>query len=465
MLVRLVALLALVWGLMAHAVMSELGHRLQVISTVPLIASIVAFIVLAGPSKWVGWLNSRYIAIVNRLRNAKLTFSKQVIVGLLTLGVVVGAWTLHHAWQRSVDLQETDQGAYLTTSQEIARAGGPFQLLAQLYTGEFREANRNPFYLGLLCISPGITWGKATSTVAVLIAICGTMVHLVRRGSALAAALLLIWCAFNPALLETATMLACEGWLLLWISAVWWTIDTPDVDSHGDAAQQALPHWGALFFAGLLLGLAWLTKGSVLPLVLLTIVWLVQLHRSSASNRAGLMCSAGLFLAGWLIAAHPLIVRNYRAFGSPFYNENTALLFVDTYEDPGALSRSQPLTMLASEYLSTHSVGDIIWREASGIVWETFIALRILGVGESNLCRALSGGLMAMLVILGMSCQQRPSTQLAIIWTVTMLAIFSWYIPIAAGDRFPVPFLLIWLSFAAEAAARLAGISMQSVSS
>ena len=454
MLGRLIAIAIALGCAAATFTIVTLGSHLLLTASIPAFLSFAAIVLACGPSSWMVTTAEALGSMRRAIMLAEWQPPRFIIYGLAACGIGLGGWNLYTAWQRPTNLEETDQGAYLETATQIQMEGGIPALIRNLYSGQFLEANRHPIYLGLLSISPTASWGKVLSIIAVVIAVTGTVAMLFRRHSHLASALFLIGCGLNPALLKTATMVCCEGWLLLWIAVTWWILDAPQTSSSNQVVVGS-PSFGNSVLAGLALGLGWLTKGTALPLMPLTACWIVFQKQNGSRRISHAFMVMGLLIGGWIVSTHPLLVRNVRAFGSPFHNVNSWLLFVDAFEDPVALSQAQPLGSAAREYLRAHSVSDMVKREANGLVWESFVLVRLLGIGPSNLSRAATGTLIALFALLGISTTRRAAAPLVMLWTLTMIPLFAWYIPIAADDRFLVPFAPLWHAYAAEGAAGL----------
>jgi hypothetical protein len=113
------------------------------------------------------------------------------------------------------------------------------------------------------------------------------------------------------------------------------------------------------------------------------------------------------------------------------------------------------LTEARSAYLASHSLTDIIKREATGLVWQTFIGLRTLGTAPWSDARLLVGVPLFVLALFGMTQQPRVSSLVLILWTLTTWVVMAWYVPIAAGDRFIMLLLVPWLTLAADGLARI----------
>lgn len=154
------------------------------------------------------------------------------------------------------------------------------------------------------------------------------------------------------------------------------------------------------------------------------------------------------------IVAAPLLVRNSLRFGSPTYNVNSYLLWVDTYESPNALAGRMTLAEARAAYLQSHSVADLIRREATGLAWEAFIGLRTLGPAPWDDARVLVGLPLLVFGLLGLYATTQEAAFALVLWTGITWIVMAWYIPIAAGDRFMMPLLIPWLTLAADGLVR-----------
>jgi len=255
------------------------------------------------------------------------------------------------------------------------------------------------------------------------------------------------------------------------------------------SARSARLRWPWLVL-GAALGLCYLTKGTGLLLLLGTLLWglgellvrprqLLQVARgrrrsegpevgtagagdeaggagrdvragaAAGASRGSLALGLGLLLAAWLVVACPLLVRNVRVYGSPFYNVNAQLLFEDRFRSPARLAARRSLQQAARQYFQRHSVGEVVWREVSGLAWEAFIVLRSLGPAPWDDARVLPGLLLFVLACVGLFSSARPGRRLVLLWLTLVWLVFAWYVPIAAGDRFVLPLVPALTAYAA----------------
>ncbi|MBX3437667.1 MAG: hypothetical protein KF861_09265, partial [Planctomycetaceae bacterium] len=174
-----------------------------------------------------------------------------------------------------------------------------------------------------------------------------------------------------------------------------------------------------------------------------------------------LAVSLTMIVAGWAIVTSPLLVRNMRMYGKATYNVNNWLLFVDEFEQPVELSQRLTLDEAAQQYWESHTVAAMIEREGSGLVWETFMLLRMLGPCPLDDSRVLFGLPLAVLALIGILARPRSEHLLLGLWTVLFVTLFAWYVPIAAGERFLMPLLAPILICASEGLVRMVHLAGQ----
>ena len=363
---------------------------------------------------------------------------------------------------RQTDYVGTDQEAYVLTAVEIADGGGPMGLVRDLVTGRFAEANRHPLYLGLLSVHPDYAWGKwLAASFAVAVHLLG-VAQTARWYGQRAAAGFAVLNGLNSALINTGVTVACETLVALLVFAGFWaahggrggrdrTVSETAASPSANDPGSTQPGLSLACWLGFWTGLGWLTKGTALILAPAAMLWLMFSCREGDHRRQpgrGILL-AGLFASLFALTAAPLLMRNVVRYGSPAHNVNSWLMFVDHYEDPVALSERWRLSELARRYAAETGVEGLVLRELRGLVWESFILLRGLGPVGLGEWRVLPGVLVAALVLLGLlSTPRRDVRSLALGWVIPSLALFAWYVPIAAGERFPAPLIPILLVYA-----------------
>lgn len=445
---------------------------LKVLTASAAIAAAIAAAALAcGPARW--W--SALDRCVTRLRivSTRDDSARAKTCGIWLVAIAGLFAEAQLVWRIAYPVDPwagDDQGAYLTTAMEIDRDGGLPRLMVHLWSGEFAEANRHPLYLALLSFHPNEQFGRCLSALFAL--------------AALAIVTRLTWLRFGPwqagivawLLAVNSTwgyfggMVVCESLLMALSVFVWWQClrlcDTasPSLQASviDEQSTQSRSLWANVPMVtapliGVGLGLCYLTKGTGIVLIGCVLAWLAveacEKWRISTIRAAmsGFARHSLLMMVAFLVVSSPLIARNVKRYGQPFYNINTYLLFADQYEGfEELLAREAPVGQVASEYLASHSIGDLARREASGLMWETYMIIRMLGPIPWDDARILIGMPLALLAVIGLMRAPPAHMRWLIVWCVLQWLIFAWYVPIAAGDRFVLPILAPVMVYAAD---------------
>lgn len=394
---------------------------------------------------------------------------------LLPLAVLAAGVNLTLSFRQPDDPHDDDQGAYLFTAGEIQAAGGPGRLLPRLFRGEFAEANRHPLYLALLSLRPDETWGRALSCGAALAAAAVMVAWLSVRYGPLTAGMCAVWTATNATWLFYGARVYCESLLMLTSLLAWLLTACPRVETSRAphvlpaelddrrAATSSLRAWGRAVALGGALALAWLTKGTGVLLLAGTLVAVVA-NRAGRGTWRQRVWSVGLAIVGFAVLGSPLLMRNILRYGSPFYNVNSQLLFVDAYADPLALAEQHSTAATALDYWRSHSLREMAGRAVHGGVWETYVLLRGLGPAPLDDGRVLCGVLLALCAAAGLGTAPRFPWQVTVAWTVLLWGCFAWYVPIAVSERFLVPVLLPLLAAAAVGLERIIRVAVRTPS-
>jgi hypothetical protein len=408
--------------------------------------------------------------VQRRLSAAPVAFSGVAAATGCAIGAFSFAMIVRRLLSLPQDPWDDDQGAFLITAREIHDAGGVPWLWRALWSGEFGEANRQPLYLALLSLAPTFDGGVMLSAGIGAVTLISLVAGALRRSDTAAA---IVFCGLlgtNGAFCLFSTRVVCDVLLVLWCGLTW-MIHLPS-SSESRAGRLSPLRCG---IGGALMGLGWLTKGTGLALLAAYLAWIVMASLwppASPAERqetpalphrgkrrwmlAGIRLSCAL--AAFLAVGAPLLARNVARFGNPFHNLNSLLLFADRYEDlPGMVERQVSAGTAAREYLATHSLVDILGREAKGLVWEAFIIVRSLGPAPLDDARVLFGVPLALLALARMATRRSAADGLLLVWGITCWGLFAWYVPIAAGERFVLPLLAPILVLASEAVARGVG--------
>lgn len=217
--------------------------------------------------------------------------------------------------------------------------------------------------------------------------------------------------------------------------------------------------------AGALVGLGHLTKASVLPGVLVFAVFypldaLWQSWRGSAGVPWRRLAVTAFFVVSFLAVIYPYIARSKEMFGHYFYNVNsTFYMWCDSWKEAKTRTGSVddrkswpdlPADQLPSlsNYLKTHTVGQVIWRpvkgasvvfnsmvKAYGYIWPclAYLAFAIFLVAWKHR--------LAWRVI-----RRRPVPLLALgAYFAGYYLLISWYSQIINGNRFILGLFLPFL--------------------
>ncbi len=209
------------------------------------------------------------------------------------------------------------------------------------------------------------------------------------------------------------------------------------------------PRWAVA--AGALAGLAYLTKGSGQFLLLGSL--LLPLLRHGPAGWWRQRRALAWFVAAYLLVASPLLLDNWRAFGSPFYAFPSAhAMWYDEWEDKLGSTDGRHITLRT--YLASHTTSDVVDRLAEGLseVPPEWAGAFTLGVPAGT---AWILGL-ALLAALALAFTGRPGPMpdpglaplagrlRSAAWTLVALVpayclFFVWYAPIANSSRFVLP--------------------------
>lgn len=346
----------------------------------------------------------------------------------------------------------SDPAAFLRFAKQTQQAGGPVQLLLDLYSGQYVQANQHPLYIGLLSLSPDLGTGKALSQAASLATFLLLFLYLVRTRGYPTAAIAVTLLATNQAFCYFSSLANCESWLTLFFTLSWIAME------QAHRSPQLRRAGGLWFIAGICLGLAYLTKGTGLIFLAAAVPasslsgYMHRSHEKKSRRFAFAMATTGILFAGWLVTAHPLLIRNTLVYDSPTFNVNSYFLYMDEFpEDPETLANlaaSHSLPEIRRVFFESHTATELIQRELHGIGWEAYIITRSLGPSPIGESRLLIGIPIALLILLSLIHLNRPIQCFLIIVIGASVLTFGWYVPIAAGQRFTAPLIPMLMAYA-----------------
>ncbi|WP_298869214.1 hypothetical protein [uncultured Gimesia sp.] len=416
-----------------------------------------------------------WIKLLDQGRNLQTFFSQSTNPAdhwlgslLLSFSIIVYFVVMINLIPEQPTPQGNDQAAFLSQAQTVQEAGGPMALVRLLFQGDYLEANQHPLYVAVLSYFPDYETGKRLSAMSGLLALLIFSIGITFQYGNLTGGLTGLVLSVNAAYCHLTGRAVCEGMLLVFVAVLWLTVlRLPDL------RQSPKIPYRLLIGMGIVVGLAWLTKGTALLLILGLIIWFcsyavnwnrfipsltrntirtpseseMALTNTSTVPLKTIFGSLALLLASFTVIASPLLIRNVRVYGSPTFNANSYLLFQDEFSDPHALIKQGSLGAAARTYLQTHSVREIVKREVKGLVWQVFIFVRSLGPLPFGEGRLFFGLLAVPFLIIGLLSETHPARRLYCIWIMLFWLAFAWYLPIAAGERFLIPILLPTLVF------------------
>jgi hypothetical protein len=193
--------------------------------------------------------------------------------------------------------------------------------------------------------------------------------------------------------------------------------------------------WAA---AGACSGLAYLTKGSALLLVIAYVACVVRLAPKLMFHKRFL-----LFPVAFVVIAAPLLIHNWQVFGSPIFNYNTAhVIWLDYTEEQMIMFDKGPPTMFS--YLTTHSFSAMVQRFLKGLVivrgveWVAPFLLLFLIVPKS------------WLAYFSAAPAQKRRIAVATTVVLTFYLAFSWSAVVQRGIRYLLPVFPIIFFFLAD---------------
>lgn len=363
---------------------------------------------------------------------------------LLTFAVVASRFYVLHQ-----DPTHSDPAAFLRFAEEVRSFGGPVELAKQLYTGQYNQANQHPLFIAILSLNPTLAFAKSISLFAGFATLLLVLTHISKKHGIWPATLGLTLLSTNSAVVYFASLATCESLLILIMTGVWVLLD------RRPSNPLTMRRW---FCIGALLGLAYLAKGTA-PIFLAGVVggcfathWTTVESASSKKRLSSSLMAVLIVCLGWVVVAHPLLIRNVKVYGEPLYSANQTFFYMDSFPsglDPfGQVEAMGTHEEIRADYLAKHSLADMTNRAITGTGWQSYIFIRSLGPTPLDDSRVLFG--IAILVLAGLALLHESTaikTTLAI-WVALSLLLFGWYIPIAAGQRFMAPLLPLLLAFA-----------------
>ncbi len=382
------------------------------------------------------------------------------VFGFLLAGYVLAGLL---GMQAHRDPIEMDTTFYLSAAYQIKETGGVFQHIQNCIRGIYREATQHPAYLLILsCFAEKNVHFFINAKIATFILgflLLLVYFYIVRNlfcaGTALIAVCFLV---ASATFLNLSTMVACETLLVIFF-LLFWFFAAKGFDKGR--------YWlGAGFFASA----AFLTKSlGILTLPIFLIAVFVIFTRKKSTVFLNKYCWG--FLAIFFIFASPLLIRNLKVFGTPFYSDSSSVLWMDRWNDYYKPEfKKHPPTF--SGFVKTHGLTGITSIFATGLFvrnpkmisdglkpfafWEKPINLQQLqGFYERSVgWQEIWAVLLCLLFFLGLWRERRShAAVLALSGTLLFLLFVGWYSKVFPGNpptRLLYPVLFFVYIFASK---------------
>jgi hypothetical protein len=384
------------------------------------------------------------------------------LLGALALVVLgAGAWGVARQWPLNDDPDLTDQGAYLQYAGRLADEPGRIVL----------DRNRMPLFplLASARVDPSdpidrqMAGGKAVGVVVAAVGSLALGAWLWRRAGLLAGVAGLAVVVGSVAMFKApyvaADLLVFFG-LLASAVCCWRVLRAPT------ALRGAV--------TGLVLGLTQLAKASASPMLailvvvgVLAVVLPERFTGASASVRRRLPAALLAAVVVAVLTLMPYAAGSDRGYGSPAYNTNsTYYLWYDSWQEAlaGTVSHGDNVgrpRMPADEiptwrtYVRDHDAGDVASRLVDGLDRQVDRAQRSYGWLRFLVLAALGAGAAAAVSGRRRSGRHRMPVLFGAVTVPVYLALTSWWMPIAEGERFTLVMFLPVLCFLVLATERL----------
>ena len=339
-----------------------------------------------------------------------------------------------------------DEVKYLAMARDFAREGGTIPVIRCYAEGRCLDAIRPPFYQ--LFLAPVgsdeprafadaklVELAMALMFVAVVGLIAGRVFsRRVGVGSAIAVSLMSVMPEYGARLMHDLLFLA---------------ITVAAVFAFASWQDRGVRHWLA---AGALIGLAFITKGSGHLLWAGLVAVSFYRHRWALARRPIIYAAACAFV----LVASFYLMRNVKAYGSPFYSFIAPQLWLEKWRDFWVLQLT-PAYKNATFfwYMETHSVGQLLFKIGRGIV--LFIGLLVYTSGmffQNQVARVFPGIGLLVLAGLGLRRRWREGRRVEVVAVGGTLVVYFAALSLAASGmnelqvRYVVPYIAILIPYA-----------------
>ncbi|MAE69446.1 MAG: hypothetical protein CME06_03135 [Gemmatimonadetes bacterium] len=361
----------------------------------------------------------------------------RVRAGLFAVALTLAFLAMGLLTVQAADESNTmDTEPYLSAAIGIAEGGGALRWLGDMFGGRWLETDQNPIFHLLLSLVARrdlafFPEAKLITLATGWLALLAFFLLVRHRRGELCASVAALLLLFNANFIRLSSVVTAEPLLLLWVLLTWYSV------AEGFARRHM---WS---FAGLFVGLAFLTKGSGLLLIPSSLGAICLGSRFSAFRSPHFW---GFFIVLSFVGS-PLFIRNTVAFGSPIYNFNNNSLWADVW-DRDAIQES-PVSF--SQYTATHSWSDVSARIKTGtqeqagnlhrVLNNTILPFNAAAVLNDTQPGTVFSFLLAILAATGavFDTQGRKTFLWIGIHTLLFYALFSWVHQILGDPRFLLP--------------------------
>jgi len=338
-----------------------------------------------------------------------------------------------------------DEVAYLALAREYARAGGVAATIRCHLEARCREDNRPPLFqfmlMGVVDDSPASFAKAKLVTFATTLFLLAVVWFVLRRGfSAAVASGSVVVLALTPALADMGSHVLHDPLYAALTFAAVYAIG---------AWQERGPAWWLL--AGALIGLAFLTKGSGHLLFVPLLVVSLYRHRT-ALVRKSIVYAA---VCGFVAVSFFLLWRNFKAYGTPLYNVNARLVWLDRWEDFWPMYLGPEWAKISlGWYLHRHSVVELVIRVFRGAGITVGMSAFEVGIGFAHpALRAITGGVVLLLAAFGLRRRWLAGHRVEVLAVVSTIVVCGAALSLASGGghgpqaRYAYPYVALLVPY------------------
>jgi hypothetical protein len=157
----------------------------------------------------------------------------------------------------------------------------------------------------------------------------------------------------------------------------------------------------------------------------------------------------------FIIIITPYMMISYNVFKSPMTNENSTLLWLDSFDQGYTIKNSEDIPDFRS-YIESHDAGDILGRLLKGMGFQ--ISVLFLSTATvsfftrfSPFITPLTGLAIGVMFLYGYTkCRNRELKIYTIFMIIIFLVLLGWITDVISGQRYQLPLLTLILPFSAH---------------